>query len=769
MTTATTEVDKIRRLPWLIVGDTLNVTFVSLTFSGPVFILFLNQLGLDSAQIGLLLSLIPFCGLVALFIAPWVTRFGYKRVFITFWAIRKFVIALLLLTPVILARFGPQTTFIWVAGVIFGFAMCRAIAETGVYPWQQEVVPDSIRGKFSAISSMITTLAAIITTIGASFVIDLGTGLGRFMVLMAFGIVVGLMGVAAYARVPAEARGERSSPETGHLKGMRQALHDSNFRFFLVALGLATLGSVSVMSFVPLFMKTQIGLSDGMVVLLGIGTYLGSLFTSYLWGWLADRYGSKPIMQFNLCLTLLLPVAWFSMPRAAPMSGWVAMLIALVSGVAAVGWQISWMRYLFVNAMPRQQKSSYMPVYYAWWGFVNGCAPLLAGQILSLTHAVDVEWGIFKIDSYTPLFALSFALLAASIASMSTLQSDRPMTFKHLARMFWQGNPIKALALLIRYRFAGTEVTRITTTERLGATQNPLSANELIEALSDPSFNVRYEAIHAIGRMPPEPELVAALLELLNDPESELSSVAARSLGKLGDTSAILPLRHALRSGYPFLEANSVRALAMLGDVESVPYFLDRLKHEPSSMLRTAYAAALGKLGSTQAVEELFELLRQAESEVMRGEVGLALARLAGDERYYLQHWHALRFNSSTAVAQAVLALQKSAKQLKIDGVVYGVEACAQSFALGDVSQGAAYLKELIDQVSSGDVSQPLACILRECRRGLADFGGTRFEFILLALHALEIALRGPSIAQTTHARSKADVRAWLRQEGLDS
>ena len=77
--------------------------------------------------------------------------------------------------------------------------------------------------------------------------------------------------------------------------------------------------------------------------------------------------------------------------------------------------------------------------------------------------------------------------------------------------------------------------------------------------------------------------------------------------------------------------------------------------------------------------------------------------------------------------------------------------------------------KPACQAVSSGDVNQTLACILRECRRGLADFGGTRFEFILLALHALEIALRGPSIAQTTHARSKADVRAWLRQEGLDS
>jgi hypothetical protein len=204
MAATLTDVEKIRRLPWLVSGDVLNIIFVSLTFAGPVFILFLDQLGLGSAQIGFLLSLIPFCGVIALFIAPLVTRFGYKRVFITFWGVRKFV---LLLTPVFLARFGAQAAFIWVAGIIFSFAICRAIAETARNPWLQEVIPDSIRGKFGAVSGMSTTMAAIFATIGASLVIGSGTGLGRFMILMAIGIGAGLLGVMAYSRAPAETQG----------------------------------------------------------------------------------------------------------------------------------------------------------------------------------------------------------------------------------------------------------------------------------------------------------------------------------------------------------------------------------------------------------------------------------------------------------------------------------------------------------------------------------------------------------------------------------
>jgi HEAT repeat protein/MFS family permease len=742
MTATLTDVEKIRRLPWLVAGDALNITFVSLTFTGPVFILFLDQLGLGNAQIGFLLSLVPFCGIVALFVAPLVTRLGYKRTFITFWGIRKLVIALLLLTPLFLARFGSQVAFLWVAGVIFWFAICRAIAETGRYPWQQEVIPNSIRGKISAVSNMSTTIAAILATVVAGLVIGSGTGLSRFMGLMAVGIGLGLLGVLAYSRLPAETREGRLGPHSGHLQGIQQAMRDKNYLLFLGVLGLVALGSEGMISFVPLFMKTQVGLGEGLVVLLSIGTYLGSLLTSYLWGWTADRYGSKPVMQFSLGLMLLLPPAWFLMPRHSPASAPAALAIAFVAGVTTLGWQISWLRYLYVNATPRDRKMSYMAMYYAWFGLVSGGGPLLAGQILTLSQSIGAESGMLVIDPYTPLFALSLVLLAAGVVAVAWLQGDEATTFKHLVGMFRRGNPIRTLFLLIRHKFAGTEVTRIATTQRLGDTRNPLSANELIEALSDPSFNVRYEAVNSIGRMPPEPELIDALLAVLGETDAELSAVAARSLGVLGDKRAIVPLREALSSGYPFLEASSVRALAMLGDVDSAPYFLDKLKSASDTMLRIAYASALGKLGSTQATQELFTLLRQAETEVARGEIGLALARIAGDERYYLQYWPALRSNFNTGAAQAVLTLRKSARHLKSDAFGATAEACAKCFARGDQARGASYLKDMIEQVPTRDLDKTLICILDECAAGLADFDGRRFEWILLALHSLDIALR---------------------------
>lgn len=739
--TTLTDVEKMRGLRWLLSGDMFNAAMFSLTFAGPVFLLFLHELKLNEGQIGLMLSLVPFCGIVAPFIVPTVARFGYKRIFVGFWAIRTCVISLLLLTPFIIQRFGPESAFGWIGGVIFIFALCRAIAETGGYPWRRETVPTAVQGKFQALSNMTMMIGSIVVTSGASYVIGVGHGLNRFMLLIGLGIGFGFISIWLYSRVPGgqPVPSDKSTP--GHFKEIKQTLTDREFLFFLSALGLATIGSTSVISFVPLFMKEQVGLNDGQVVLLSSATYAGALLSSYLWGWAADRYGSKPVMQFSLDLMLLLPVAWFFMPRHTLLSAPLAMVIAFLAGVGTLAWQISWMRYLFVNAMPIERKSAYTAVYYAWYGFVSGFAPLLAGQILEQSRGIQADFFIFSLDSYTPLFVVSIILLMASMVTVSQLRSTEAIPFRRFAGMFVQGNPFRALESVIMYNFAGDEITRISTTERMGNAKNPLSSYELIEALRDPSFNVRLEAINSIGRMPPEPELVEALIAMLDDEPSELTYAVTRALGRLGDSRAIAPLRRLLFSGYHVLEASSARALSMLDDTDSISIFLDKFRTEPNPALRVAHASALGRLRASEATNEIFALLRQVKPQTMRGEIGLALARLAGDERFYMQHWRPLLANPNMAAAQALLNLQKQTKALGNARLTTLVENCAEHFAQNNSLKGVQILSELLGELSKTGVDPTLVDILSQCATGLDEFGDNRLEFILLSLHTLNITL----------------------------
>ena len=228
-----TNAEKMRRMPWILVQGALNAVFVAMIAFGAPFILFLDELGLPKTQIGFIQSLMSFCGITALFIAPAVARFGLKRSFVIFWGARHIVYAGLLLSPLILTAYGTRAVFAWVAAIILAFALCRAIAETALYPWLQEIIPDSVRGKFSAMIAVSSNIVSVASLAVASYILGRSTGLGRFMVLIVVGVLFGLISAVVAIFFLGGAPSDRSIPQTSHFGGMKQALADRSFALYL--------------------------------------------------------------------------------------------------------------------------------------------------------------------------------------------------------------------------------------------------------------------------------------------------------------------------------------------------------------------------------------------------------------------------------------------------------------------------------------------------------------------------------------------------------
>ena len=126
----------------------------------------------------------------------------------------------------------------------------------------------------------------------------------------------------------------------------------------------------------------------------------------------------------------------------------------------------------------------------------------------------------------------------------------------------------------MRYRWALDEQATVQTTERLGRAGSKLAVEELLEALADPRFNVRFEAILAIARMPPEARLFAALAEILQGNNPALSVIAAWALGRIGGEQAREPLRQGLDARYRSIRAHSARADAFVLQIVELQSFI---------------------------------------------------------------------------------------------------------------------------------------------------------------------------------------------------
>jgi len=739
MNTEPTNVEKIRGLRWSVAAYTANSVFVQLSFFGSVFVLFLSELGLSKTQIGSLLSLLPFSGLVALFVAPTVARFGYKRTFLSFLGIRKMAAAGLLLTPWVLSHWGSQAVLIYVAGIVATFALCRAIAETAVYPWSQEYVPNTVRGKYSATENIFASLSAFLAVTGAGYVVGRAEGLDRFMVLFAVGLLFALIALWAYSFIPGGAPMRAATAKRTSHRDLIQATRDKNLLRYLAGVGLVTLALMPTASFVPLFMQEQVGLKAGHVVWLQTGTLVGGLLSSYLWGWAADRYGSKPVMLSGVALRVILPLCWLLMPRQTAWSLPVALGVAFLQGVSAMGWGIGATRLLFVSVVPPEKKTEYMALYYAWVGIVGGLGQMIGGRALDFAAGITGRFLIFTLDPYTILFVAGLALPVVGGALLRGVRADSTVGVGEFAGMFLRGNPLLAVGSLIRYHRAKDERTAVTMTERLGETESPLTVEELLEALADPRFYVRFEAIVSIARRGPDARLTEALTRVLEDSEPALNVIAAWALGRIGDERAIEALRAGLDAPYRSVQAHCARSLGSLSDTAIAPRLLERLAQEMDVGLRIAYASALGKLGFKEAAGQVLIFLRTSQDASAQGELVLALARMVGDEHYFIRLLRRVRAEAGTATSQAVSALKKRMDEAQMDGdeLMEVMDDCAGALAREDLERGVALMSQVLRLLPAEGVDESCAMILGECAERLDEFGAKRIEYVLLALHTL--------------------------------
>ncbi len=555
------------------------------------------------------------------------------------------------------------------------------------------------------------------------------------------GILFGFVSVWAITKVPGGAP-VREVKAQSSWRGMANAARDRNFVRYLAGAALITIGTVPMVSFLPLFMQEVVLLTGGQIVLLQSGSLVGNLVSSLPWGWASDRYGSKPVMISGLMLKLLLPFLWFVMPRDSAASLPVALGIAVLLGISDMAWGIGAGRLLFVSVVPPQHKMPYMALHYAWIGVIGGLSQVIGGFLIDLFYGIEGTFLGFDLNAYTPLFALGFILTLATTVLLMGMRADNVYGVGEFAGMFFRGNPFQAVTALVRYYSAKDERSTVEVTERMGRAKSPLAVDELVETLRDPRFNVRFEAIISIARMPADPRLTAALVEVLKGTELALKAVAAWALGRIGDEAALPPLREALDTPYLSIRAHAARALGALHDRATAPELLRRLVIEQDKGLQMAYASALGNMRAVEAVDDLLVLLHNIQNPGARLELALSLARIVGDEHVFINLLRQMRDDQDTAVAQALGDFRRRIERARVLGREHVLEltAATEAFGRGRRDEGIGLLVQGVRAVPPGAINTPGALILPECLRRLDESGSVHMEYLLLTLHVLQVS-----------------------------
>jgi MFS family permease len=265
-------------------------------------------------------------------------------------------------------------------------------------------------------------------------VLDWGTGLSRYLWLLGVGTAIGVVGIIVMYWIPGGAPDREEGAPAAHFGNMLEALRNPNLSAYLRGMGGVMLGSVLLTSFLPLYLKEQMGLPAGTVVVLDTVVMVGGALSSILWGWAADRIGSRPVLMSSLAAGLALPLAWMFLPRQLSNAIFWCGLLYFIYGVLASGSSIGAGRLLFNSVIPQEKSTAYTAIYYAWMGLTGGIAPLLAGQILSLTSALRLRVGPVALDGYALLFILALAVLVYGLVEYSRVAPDDVYTTRGALR-----------------------------------------------------------------------------------------------------------------------------------------------------------------------------------------------------------------------------------------------------------------------------------------------------------------------------------------------
>jgi HEAT repeat protein/predicted MFS family arabinose efflux permease len=738
MHTELTMLDKYRALPlWISAAIFRSIYLVTVT--GTILILYLRQLGMDIGKIGTLLSIMPFLGVFALIIAPYVEQMGLKRTCVIFSSVRIFVTALLIGVPLCLG-FGGEGFVFWVIAVIFVvFSLANYTFATADGPWSQQLIPSEVRGRIVALLFMSVGAATAATLALAGVCIKFFSDLHSFQLIIAAGVVFGLIGAVLTSRLPGGLPEKKQDHAKHHLRSMLAAVKDKEFNRVMMALTMIHLSATATMTFTPLYMKDIVGLSNSQVVVTAFCGSIVLIAGYYFWGWAADRYGAKTIFLINTIAMLSFAPLWYVMklPDTLEVRLSLAVFVAVYGAVFGSGWIIGFDKYLYNNVLPPSQKTSYISVVHAWSGLAAGAGPLLAGWFVASCEGLDRTVLGLRMDPYTPLFLVYLLILAAAIFFISRLKPDSDVSATQFAGMFLQPGPLSAMSTVLRYRFAKDESERVEKTRMMGVSSNPLNIEELIESLNDPSFNVRYEAVITIANRKPSPQLTGALIDILLDPDPELASSAAWALGRIGDTTAIPALRESLAIPYPLVQARAARSLGMLQDIESASMLMSWLQTDAEPPLKRACAASLGALQYLPALMSIVKLLTQTRRLSYRGELATAAARIIGSEQRYIKLLRDCKADLNTAAGSAMLDIKKALKKkYPTDSVLLEtVETGARYFAKGDLKPAFVAMGQVIDSLQKEPFEPAIVEVLGVFSQDIAAMTEADVEIISLALH----------------------------------
>jgi HEAT repeat protein len=727
--------------------DVAFATAFATLVTGNFLIGYIDFFGGGDYWVGLLTAVPSFIGLVQVPGAIWGRSFPFYKRFIApgGWVWRLLYIPLVALPFVAL----PPQTALLVLLLCVGVAAAAIQTVNPIYnDWLAELVPSTSRGWYFSRRTLVATAVGMVAGMAGGFALDWFRGSGRadvgFSVVFGAGVVCAIVSMVFFLRMKETVRTNPVKLRLrDSLRSMARPWQDKNFRLLLVFSGLFMASQMYAGGFFSLFAIKVLDINFTLLQLIAVMHALGTIAFVRTWGFLADKYGNKPILVLTTIGTVITPGVWLvCVPGADLRNALVLLVFHVYNGIVWSGVTVTQLN-LYMSTAEEGERSSYLGTALTTTAVIGGVAPLLGSLTMdSLRGPLGAEM------AFKTLFTIVIGMRVVSVMLLTGVREEGAVsirqTMRQMRRVSLSG--MRALSALSKSADADRRLRAIST---VGRTKFSMATDEIRRALTDPSPRIRREAAIALARLGGDdaaeallshviehPELLdedvvealgrlptarteEVLLSLLRDPRSILRRSAAKTLGRIGSRAAVPHLVQAAQEHDDIeMRRAALQALRHLEAREAEPVIAEALL-DPHPSVRVAAAEAVSELGLQNTAPRVRESLAQFRDEAMP-ELAYALGCVGDSSDAALILSAAAECGTATTRRRCLLGV---ARLLGVEAesyrllIVDGFERDASMLeSLRAARRAPAVLRDSLHVHSSGDGAGALRSLAEHCR-----------------------------------------------------